>query len=411
MRKINLLLTFLSIYMAVSAQNTAASYCGSGRYDSEVFSNFTKTADVVYGQNTTYTGSNQSLKLDIYQPVGDNAEARPLLIMAHGGSFTAGSKTDADMVAFGQRLSKMGYVVASIDYRLGMPLFPLPDSVVVMKAVVRAVHDMRAAVRYFRKNAAEDGNTYKIDPNQIYVGGSSAGAITALHTAYLDDLNEAPQYLKDIMNQLGGGIEGNSGNPGYSSVPAGVLNGCGAIGELSWILQGDLPIVSVHGTNDNVVPYGTQMQYLPGTPVAVTVVDGSGSIHPYVSNLGIANSLWTFQGAGHVPYMNGGPYMDTTINVYSTFLTDLICGTTGIGQSSLAEFIRVSPNPASGFCNISLQLPAANLSILDLTGKQVGNSALKQGENQVELTSLNKGIYFLQISSEGKQFVQKLVVY
>ena len=45
----------------------------------------------------------------------------------------------------------MGYVTASIEYRLGM--FPI-DSVNAIKAVLRATQDMKAAVRWFRQDAA-----------------------------------------------------------------------------------------------------------------------------------------------------------------------------------------------------------------------------------------------------------------
>ena len=68
-------------------------------------------------------------------------------------------------------------------------------------------------------------NTYDIDTNRIYIGGSSAGAITALHVAYLDDVCEISGYLNQtVINQLGG-LEGASGNPGqvnYTAAKAGV---------------------------------------------------------------------------------------------------------------------------------------------------------------------------------------------
>jgi carboxylesterase type B len=69
-------------------------------------------------------------------------------------------------------LAKLGYVAVSIEYRLGMNglPFPGPDSSDATEAVMRGVHDGRAAVRYFRKNAIIDGNTYKIDTNNIFFG-------------------------------------------------------------------------------------------------------------------------------------------------------------------------------------------------------------------------------------------------
>jgi len=199
----------------------AQSPCASGRYATDVFSNYTTTSDIVYGQNTSWNGSNTSLKMDIYQPTGDTEINRPLLIFVHGGSFIGGSKTDGDMVSMCQKFAKKGYVTASIDYRLGF--FPF-DSANAVKAVVRAVQDLRAAVRYFYKDK-QTTNTYKIDTNNIYVGGSSAGAITSLHLAYLNQECEVADYLNQATITQLGGLEGTSGNPGYSSNVKGVLSG------------------------------------------------------------------------------------------------------------------------------------------------------------------------------------------
>ena len=54
----------------------------------------------------------------------------------------------------------MGYVVASIDYRLGWnPLAATQSERTnqLINAAYRGVQDARTAVRYFRMNAAEQG--------------------------------------------------------------------------------------------------------------------------------------------------------------------------------------------------------------------------------------------------------------
>lgn len=75
---------------------------------------------------------------------------------------------------------------------------------------MRGVQDGRAAVRYFRKNAAIGGNTYRIDTNNIYFAGVSAGGFIALQLAYLDKASEIPSFI-DMAGQPGltGGLEGN----------------------------------------------------------------------------------------------------------------------------------------------------------------------------------------------------------
>src|ERR1035437_1260110 len=181
------LLLSLASSLFVLTSLFAQSYCGTSRYDSEIFTNVTTTSNVVYGSNADLNGSAVSLTMDIYQPTGDVATQRPVIIFAHGGSFIGGTKTDADEVALATRFAKRGYLTASISYRLGMG-FPI-NQTGATKAVWRAVQDMKAAVRFFRKDAATT-NTYKADPNYIFVGGYSAGAFMAVHYAYLDQPSE-----------------------------------------------------------------------------------------------------------------------------------------------------------------------------------------------------------------------------
>lgn len=108
--------------------------------------------------------------MDVYTPEGDTQEARPLVVIAHGGFFLAGSNDGVEVVSLCEDLAQMGYVVASMSYRLGVNL--LGDlSTEFIKAVWRGVHDSRAAVRFFR-HSVDYGNPWAIDTNRIYLGGS-----------------------------------------------------------------------------------------------------------------------------------------------------------------------------------------------------------------------------------------------
>ncbi len=89
-----------------------------------------------------------------------------------------------------------GYVAATIDYRL-FPNEQLgnPDSLELIDANIKAVGDMKAAIRYFRQSV-DEGNPYRIDPGFIVVGGYSAGAFTALHLSYLNEDDDIPPIYK-----------------------------------------------------------------------------------------------------------------------------------------------------------------------------------------------------------------------
>lgn len=120
------------------------------------------TAAVQVQYNQVYdTVGGVPLKMDLYLPP-DNGTPRPLVVAIHGGCFTSGSKTDLGYI--GKDLASQGFIVASVDYRLA-PAHVFPA----------AIQDVRAALRYLRKNAA----LYNIDTKRIASYGQSAGSTLA----------------------------------------------------------------------------------------------------------------------------------------------------------------------------------------------------------------------------------------
>ena len=311
-------LVFLFCSTATNAQTSID--CNSTRYDQEVFTSVDISSNVLYGANINANNANENLILDIYQPAGDTALFRPLIVWVHGGSFIGGTKNDPDITALATTFAKRGYVCASISYRLGIPV-PIGEANAT-KAVYRAVQDMKAAIRFFRKDAATS-NAYKIDPELIFGGGSSAGAFTALHLAYLNEVSEIPALIDTVQM---GGIEGESGNPGYRSTINAVINLCGALGFKEYIVPGDIPFVSMHGTNDQTVPYSSDTIYLLGI-FPIMEVDGSFAANEYANTVGVQNEMYTYYGSGHVPYLNNTAYMDTTVRFVSNFLYDYLACT------------------------------------------------------------------------------------
>jgi len=409
---------FFSLCTILSAQTP----CDDGRYSSSVFSDFTKTSDITYGSNTSWNGSNTTLKLDFYEPDGDTETERPLLIWVHGGSFIGGSKTDPDMVEFSERFVKMGYTCASIDYRLGF--FPF-DSANAVKAVVRAVQDLRGAVRYFYKDK-QTANQYKIDTNKIFIGGSSAGAITSLHMAYLDDACKISDYLNESTISSMGGLEGMSGNSGYSSNVQGVINGCGALARYSWIEADDVPLCSVHGTNDDVVQYNRGMVN-PGIPLMY--LDGSRMLHERACAIGLEEYFYTFPGAGHVPYISNATIMNTTVNFIRDFLVkqmgcneailqpennpmetaflypiddcdgnpiDDECTSSGLTENNSLDF-EIYPNPAQYQLTIKSEELIERIEIYSLIGQRIMTKNCLLNEINIELSNIESGSYLIRV--------------
>lgn len=301
MTKLYSLIILLSLAVSIAAQSKVA--CSAERYEKDLFPNFSKQT-VEYATAKGWQTEKQSLAVDIYQPKDDTATLRPLIILAHGGSFVGGNKEQ--VAPFCTRLVKKGYVTASIQYRL-LPLSKAGEPGNILRELVRAIDDMKAAVRFFRQSAA-NGNPYKIDPNHIFVGGVSAGAITALHVGILDEDDKISDDLAKIIKEEGG-LEGDTGsreNRRFSSKVSGVINLSGSILDENWIEKTDPPIFSYHGASDLVVAIGYRK-------IGDLSLYGSESIRQKADKVGLLNLLVKVPGGGHV---------DVYSPKYSTFLND-----------------------------------------------------------------------------------------
>ena len=312
----NLLLLFLILLINTNVH----SQCQS-RYQNEIFSSTNKLTinySDVYNDNAH--------KMDIYTGDGDTATNRPLIIFHHGGSYYQGSKENPGSVDFCTAFAKRGYVAVSANYRLVSLLNIvsfLSSHAEQYEEVLKATSDMKAVIRFFKKEFA-NGNLYGIDTNAIFVGGISSGGITAVHTAYIDQLSDLPTSPIDVQaiaNSLGG-LEGDAGNYGFSSSVNGVINFAGGIQQLSWIDSSDEPIFSAQGDNDVIVNYYCG----PGldNPFVLDLC-GLGEIHPICDNLGILNEGLTFNNVDHNWVIgNSQAEFNQAVNAASDFLYPIL---------------------------------------------------------------------------------------
>ncbi len=297
--------------------------CVDGRYLDDLF-DVEVSYGIQYGENVNeeflfgneYT---QTLYMDVYEPVGDSLDDRPVIFFMFGGSFVGGSRDSGYMVELCNRYASKGYVAVSIDYRLSPNLIFGANAQDAYRAVIKGIHDLKAAIRYFRMND-EGSDDFKIDSDRIFVGGVSAGAIASLNAVYISDESEALSLVSQDYLDSVGGLEGSSGNPGYSSEAHGIVNFCGAIGDPAWIDEGDIPIVNMHGDQDSTVPYDDSLVTLFGLNVQVF---GSYIINETMNDLGNYSLLHTYVGQDHVPFSASN--MDFEIQFTSDFLYDIVC--------------------------------------------------------------------------------------
>jgi DUF1680 family protein/pimeloyl-ACP methyl ester carboxylesterase len=281
------------ILIACMAQATRAQ-----RYLADSFPSVDSIPNISYGSAPTYQQKTQNLLLDFYEPHGDKLTKRPLMVIVHGGGFTEGTRKWPSIKLICQKLALKGYAVASIDYRL-QPGFNFYKSDDDKRAITDAMHDLKAAVRYFKAKHTQ----YRIDTNNIVIGGESAGAITAMVAGYVDKQSELVRYPKTNPNT----IDGNSGNPGHTSVPKAVLCLCGTADTMAMEKPTDPPMLWIHGSKDPLVP-----------------IEVGQIVVTRAKNIGLTHEAIIFKGATHCPWYYGLPkwqsYLDSTVNYIARFV-------------------------------------------------------------------------------------------
>lgn len=346
MRRI-LPLILLIITIAANAQE---------RYLNQIFTSV-NVQTVLYGRNftviavpqighTVETGAiGQPLAADVYTPAGDTETKRPLVLYFHTGNFlpfpqntsASGTRKDSTCVDFVTKFAKMGYVAASVDYRLGWnPIASTQEGRVntLINAAYRGVQDARTAIRYFKKNA----DLFGIDTTKILLFGQGTGGYITLATASLDKYSEVltttngqgkfigsngfPYVIEKVpfppsptgVLYINGDIEGkvtgfvppnSDGTPNPGPPPTGdtlcypnhvnhtsdfamAVNMGGALGDISWLDANTPPIVSIHCPYDLFAPYEDAVLNvpIPGGQLPVVRVQGSLLVQQVMDGLG-----------------------------------------------------------------------------------------------------------------------------
>jgi len=322
------------------------------RYQKEVLNDVEVKSNIIYGKaNGYWTSSPYSddpyvvtlgkgliktfkehealdLKLDLYFSRTDLLKTRPVVMLIHGGAFYIGSKESACEQALAMALAKRGYLVASIDYRLGFK----PSQADIEMSAYRAIQDAHAALRFLSHHSKGIG----IDPEQVYIGGTSAGAVASLNVAFMDN-NERPERI--VENQKKGLVTRieESGNTFTESFTIkAVANLWGAVSDLNLIDPDQkIPVLSIHGTADDVVPFDNDYPFKKSLMVNRLIMNkmyGSKPIHDRLNSMGIRNKLFALQGLGHEPELE-------TYNTLNNYIDTLVLHTTNFFYEETAPSI------------------------------------------------------------------------
>jgi acetyl esterase/lipase len=275
----------LRFYLVILLANLCACYAFSqekttalsetARWASTVAEQYWIQPDITYGVANNYT-----LKLDVWQRKNVGTAA-PTLIYYHGGGWIFGDRTGSTLLFL--PFLEMGWNVINVEYRMA--------SVSLAPA---AVEDCRCALRWAVRNAKQ----YNIDTDRIVLTGHSAGGHLSLITGMLpegtglDNSCAGTEKLKvaaiinwygisDVADLVHGDNQKDYALMWTGSQPD-TLTIAARVSPLTYVRAGLPPILSVHGDQDPVVPYGQSVR-----------------LHQALTVAGVSNELVTIKGGGH----------------------------------------------------------------------------------------------------------------
>jgi predicted esterase len=181
---------------------------------------------------TYKTLESKELRFDYYRPK-ENKNRLPLVVYVHGGGFYSGKRDNKNIVNFAHQLAKNNYATISISYRLtraGRKFNCNTKAADKIKAFNAVSEDISYAVNYILEHQHE----LNINPKNIILAGTSAGAEALLNLVYTTTDHKLPQDFKF----------------------AGLISRAGALRSLDGLTEASaVPIQLFHGTDDGLVPY------------------------------------------------------------------------------------------------------------------------------------------------------------
>jgi poly(3-hydroxybutyrate) depolymerase len=252
---------------------------------------FFLTMNSIIGQSTNNKKGNVQMKtynyadtllLDYYTVPTDTFKMKPTIILVHGGGFTAGQRNGGDEKGLSKYLAKLGFNVASIDYRLsqkGKSFGCDCATSIKMNTYTEAVADLSKAINYLTKSA----KPFRVDSSKIFLIGSSAGAETVLNFLFM----RYDYRFKDI--------------PYPDATILGAISLSGAVVDENNIYAGNkIPLLFFHGMKDSVVPYGTNAhRNCATTDVGYLNLNGPKSIADRLSDLDGNYKVYRNMEGGH----------------------------------------------------------------------------------------------------------------
>lgn len=234
---------------------------------------------------------------------------------------------------------------------------------------------------------------YNADPSRVYVCGFSMGSIMSYHLAC-------------TMNSRIAAIGCMSGTMADSDI---------ATCTPTYVT----PVIHFHGTVDATIPYeGSGLPTLSVVSETMTFWKNAHSCASTADSLRITDvasdgitidrfrydacsqlsalELWRLNGADHVYLYKPTNDIDEMIEawLFMSRWSHNNPAAAGLNENSFTQLI-VAPNPAKDRVEVESNV-AANYTLVDLQGNLVQQGNLIAGKNELSVSGLKSGVYFLQ---------------
>ena len=367
----------------------------------------------------------------------DPCEKRPLLVILPGSGFVEQQPylTNPNLDAIAHFYADKGYAVVTADYhRVEDPCRSIVETHNVIYKAAQQVHSL---LQYMVGNQ----NLAGIDPDHIYLFGSSAGGIAGITAAYADEalLNAVlpsntvpaskkalnyytrPQY-KDVNYSIRSFAMVSSAMPWFTSVGDDLFT--------NRAKNHNMPIMFIHGIGDETVQFNIGPSSLC-KDIDVNLC-GSQCMANLLEAAGICYELHAVESTLHSlrdhPLIGTFNLIDVTINRwlnarlrcqrcesktfwYSEDLSLLKSGT--IPEENLntntPAGIHIFPNPATD--QVTFALPkggTGTYTVINSVGQTVGYGSI-ENQLQIDVSELPVGTYNVVVHSKDKVVTERFI--
>lgn len=227
--------------------------------------------ELEYAKLEDFYGKTQTYKLDMLTPDRVSSAPRPLVLLIHGGGFVRPcTKRQFYIPILARYLTEKGYAVAAPDY----PVYETEkdrnsgNAGMLIRKPARAVG---CALDFLKKHAESFG----LDGDRVAVMGGSAGGMTAFYAAA-----ERKHAFRALVNLWG--------------APDPLPN-----------VDGFPPVLSVHGTEDVLVPFEREKL-----------------VQDALSAAEVPHRLIALEGCGHTPIDRADVYMPEILKFLNAAFRD-----------------------------------------------------------------------------------------